>query len=1277
MSCNIEEFVKYVVNNSSSKVALQLQAILNENNTGLGSEEYYGAMGGANIENERAYWRTRKPTVSQEIVLNGAKSELNSDKPMIKNTPIEITSVTYVDDEVKVYYKTKYSKKILFTSPILIRLNQKNAVDIIDKYVATQTDLGNTQQGKAPKAEPMDLRPNVFESTTSMKALVQELKDLSADTIPQEYVDYVSKLIDSIHPDMLPKLDLYVKTKAAESKGFINNKHIIIYNSSLPVTANNQMNGVQVYAHEMMHAISKFTIDTAMNNPMSEAYNVIRQVQRLRKVAKKQIDSKYANEGWKIFLPAISLDLVQETAIAKERYSYVFDSSQSLHEFIAHGLTNPELMNILQNETVGSIKFSPKLLDKLKQLFKTLIELVLGEYNWRDINKSQHQKLMQLTFDLAKYNNKLKANINHKRTLGRLLSDTLNKYGNEPLQKLIDKLSEKLIDSEITPPPGKDEPRLKKIKWLAGYIPKLLFRTDMRGYRETVFQALAISPEGTINNIIGAIEEPGELERLIEQLGIDNKQIDRRRTITVDAVYNLVHEAFNKPLTEVEEEIITYMVMDTDLSVLSDKYTLTDIDTMITDKTVIENYIALELKQLSKLDNTNLNWYKVQAKGLGDYLNTHKRHIAQFLNASNITEAVNNTLPEVIEIVDRLSTLYALQDASIEAKNSLSLLIKNESKGIQNIIDLQKISKEASNHLFINNQNKIKGYSKEIFEEEITIKIDLLSNQRDLSKEGYELVNTLNKNSFDTNMTDMGLYVSKNKSVESYNEHAMRLTGMHGKGTTLSDIANKINTTSRYYQKDLNIKTLTLKRAKIIEDIKKGVITEIVGDNDSLSPITNDAGDITDYRYSMSKYSKKILLEQNTKISDVIGRTIAGIQDKLDTIEQNNNVMKLIEEDMSKNYIPNRKLGKNHKSYIVLGPDIKDPKLSEIYRILPADIKENIKNSPLGYIAVRQGMLHHYFGFRDLSITQLPILSRFHSSEIAKILRIIERIWQEIVAISKVDIVIRTPIVLLQNIVSNLLYSIVNHTNPIEVLKLTLSSFRNTLKYVTQEQQIAKLEIELKLGKPVIGELTRLKNDQKLNPVYELMQAGLYQAIVEDVRRSDFKSSSKFKRKIDDKLKSSPAWIKNGASWLYLDEATKFFQLMTKATQYSDFVARATEYELLLKEGASKKEAQRIVLDAFVNYTRPSSSLEEYLNSMGLIMFTKYAKGIQRAIAKDFKTRPVNALLSLIGQEMFMPLSDIHDQSFLTRNWSNILVNPLDHIERVATPSMLEFVFDV
>ena len=77
---------------------------------------------------------------------------------------------------------------------------------------------------------------------------------------------------------------------------------------------------------------------------------------------------------------------------------------------------------------------------------------------------------------------------------------------------------------------------------------------------------------------------------------------------------------------------------------------------------------------------------------------------------------------------------------------------------------------------------------------------------------------------------------------------------------------------------------------------------------------------------------------------------------------------------------------------------------------------------------------------------------------------------------------------------------------------------------------------------------------------------------------------------------------------------------------------------------------------------------------MGLIMFTKYMKRIQRALKNFVNKRPLYAFLTVTGQEMFYDVDDVTDQFILTRSYANLDQNMLDQMLGILTPASYQLI---
>ncbi len=95
--------------------------------------------------------------------------------------------------------------------------------------------------------------------------------------------------------------------------------------------------------------------------------------------------------------------------------------------------------------------------------------------------------------------------------------------------------------------------------------------------------------------------------------------------------------------------------------------------------------------------------------------------------------------------------------------------------------------------------------------------------------------------------------------------------------------------------------------------------------------------------------------------------------------------------------------------------------------------------------------------------------------------------------------------------------------------------------------------------------------------------------------------------------------------------------------------------------------------DAFIVYGTPDSKLLQYMNDMGLVMFTKYFVRIQRVIRKSVIDHPISFLLAVLGQAAIMDVDDVHDQSIFTKDLTNIFHGPIDTLIGALYPSGLDY----
>jgi hypothetical protein len=279
------------------------------------------------------------------------------------------------------------------------------------------------------------------------------------------------------------------------------------------------------------------------------------------------------------------------------------------------------------------------------------------------------------------------------------------------------------------------------------------------------------------------------------------------------------------------------------------------------------------------------------------------------------------------------------------------------------------------------------------------------------------------------------------------------------------------------------------------------------------------------------------------------------------------------------------------------------------------------------------------------------------------LLRKVESGWQEFVAEVKSTIVLKT-MVLPFNIMSNTIFSFM-YGMPLDYMMkkqseavISLQDYTEKLRRRTiLQQRLGGIGITKEQTKKLEGEINQLTFDIDNNPIKSLVDIGMINSIVEDISleqdQDAYSMRGKLANYLEGKISKVPGGVRTAYNWAQLGKDTQAYKLLETATRYSDFVARYAMFEFLTREKSmSPNEALEEVMSAFVEYDPPTSKELQYLNEIGLAMFTKYAIRIQKVIAKLFLEKPETAVgLYLLEQQFGMRVPDPSDV-FLSPNWN-------------------------
>lgn len=1181
-----------------------------------------------------------------------------------------------------------------------VRLNQLG-------YALGSSEDANIKPELYDKQE-LDLTNNIENSLV----MLDKLSMIDGENISTEHKSRLKGILETFvnnSKQYIPKMNVYLYNEAEKAGGVLSvgsqvvEDGIYLNVSSTGKRVDTDASNAEVYAEEITHAATVFALK--IGGP--EAQTAKTRIQKLRDQVRQEFNKEYNGQPWKAFLPKESIDAAYEEKQAKDMWKYIFENETTgIEEFIAKGLTWEVFAEKLDNMKVRK-EVDPSdntILGILRNWFDKLLQLASMKIEKEGFDTTATDVLVRMSAQLADANNK-----GIKQTdIEGFLEETFDKVNNldEKMGNWIKKHITKRQDRKQLPKqPKADAGKLEWAIYTAKLMPFLFGNPEGQIALKELMHAIGMKYGGDIQTLFDGSIDPDNASRVAQRLRRFNENMDSKRESTATLVATAVAQGF-KSISKKEKEAITLAGLDVDIQSVYDDFNVVE---LLQDEKKLQKAISDLRKQVrTKANDTKTgNYYVAQALGLGYYMANHQANNGeQLLNATLIARGHNriesrrtpDVGEDVIKLIDQLATLEGMLRTPPEAKIMLAELITREPDGMNTVVLQSKgLIAEARSKLFDDELGMIKGYTKEIFDEDVSLLVRPLKDRAELKKDGYKVVEILEKHPGDTSSTRMALYINKWHAQQNLKKGALRFTDLKTKGTTLFDAHNAGGEYLAAEKAKANVERLHIAGIKEIVAMENGTYDFTEEKPTSLLPVYGKKGEAVQYRYTMHKRGKREYLRQDINVAKVLGRTAASIVDKRNTEEHNDQVFEVLYNDAQENYDERTGKGKDplkRHRYFRLEPDSADPMINEIWKILPKEFKQKIKEKELAYLPVRADLFKAYFGMREWGlmdvIGNIPLVGdlavELTPNSVKYGLQVAEHIWGNVVNLAKVNILIKIPEVAIRNIISNIMIGpLKGHFNVAKVAQLQLKGARALDDYVNKTHELITLQNAKLAGNPNnldLGKIVSLKEDLAKHQVADLINEGMYQAIVEDIGHDELKSSNRIARFFDDQLDKAPGFIKNGAHILFLTEKTKYFKMMNKTIQYSDFASRYAIYELekakYIKQLNKKFDGKRTikigeipyfeadenkndlvgkvratemllqkmrndVLDIHVDYGKLDGPVMDYMNRVGFAMFTKYAFNILRPIFRSGVEHPLHLFSTLALQQFTGDIDDVTD----------------------------------
>ena len=996
--------------------------------------------------------------------------------------------------------------------------------------------------------------------------------------------------------------------------------------------------------------------------------------------------------------------------ISPELYKFVFmpqrgmgNTSDYMSRFVALGLGN-ETFNKALGFTTEKVNLDYKgkpFVERLELTWRALLDWFGAHTTNTRMGQAGNDKLAALATKLVQ----IELN-NRSKVKGNRLTDMLEP-GHEFLSRTLEGARDKVM--ELASSQAVRESGVAAVR-ATGAVVRAVGGDKVGKMIDGLNEIINSTSKGLPGTVRETINYTKGLGKWINEVVQVAKVAEKQRMETIADTAKGVMDSFKdagKHITPETEVSISKVLLRTGAFTLLDDYGIAGIKDMIEDTAQLNKAIESEFAKLSGFKEQH--YYHTQAKALAnlrtsgwasvDNLNTNAYGISRLYGTGKVPPAYATEAKPVIE---RLVSLYGLKYS--EKSDALMEVLRTEANredggnGIEQTLRMhRKIYEDSKKDLFDGNESLMfHGYLAEVHNPKTDfVVVRDADDGAKYEEQGYVLSHQIPLDKHDTDQRPALLYVLRGGGLLRRQTGGISLTGMNAKGktkhgnyydpTNAKGYSNMQSMSSIYQAKQAEMH----KQFMPVAGFDPRKVTE-----NKMVPLFNEDGKIVDYRYMMKEDMRDSLLDRDNRFAHLLGVSKASVADKVNTRKNNRKVIEELKRIYRKDY------ARNPQNFVRIHHGVPDEELREIWDLLPNGTIQDIhKIWGVGGIYVPKTMVRPLFGQRRASMSYVVnkeklnvpeqiylglargILRQYgsmklklrgddldkYANRVGVGIRRFEDVWQEIVAEMKDTIVVKTLTVFAENVVSNTSILKMYGMSNVDIVKYQVDAFKAVMDYERDRSALAQLKIKMDTGytqgdeEEIEAEIVRLESELQKNPVKELIDAGLKPTLVEDVNMEDneYSYKSQLTEWINEKTDGWNKQMLDAGKVLYMTHDSTLYKLLSKSTQYSDFVARYALFKhqtTRKKNPLSKADALYEVSEAFVNYDINLPKWLDFGDRMGILPFIKYFLSIQRVIYKLIKDHPVDVLSTVLLFKFLDGLTTVMDSSALLR----IGNNPLD-----------------
>lgn len=707
----------------------------------------------------------------------------------------------------------------------------------------------------------------------------------------------------------------------------------------------------------------------------------------------------------------------------------------------------------------------------------------------------------------------------------------------------------------------------------------------------------------------------------------------------------LIQENFSKKLTNGQWTTL-HKAMTTDVAgLLVGGMTLPQVARLFSSNTIRSKKIA----ELSKGLNRDV---VTAANNLADYMVNDISSYMLRKNAYAISMLQKGSSEK--QISDLVSVL-AIEKLGDEERKAMTDLFVNESKGVKyslaQMAHFRTVEYNKAQGNALVRMNQLQGYIPSEAAPGVQLVLEDNANHKRMAQMGYKRVSAYGGDMADPSGGGLSYYRTNVSSRNAYTQ---------GVAQTVESSQNGVDLRTG---RSVNGKTggviFGAEAVDVLNNIKSGASLATKGEH--LLPIFDAKGEIVAFERAI-KPEMLALKKRNTHFGKMLG-AMAGRQQEEKQARRFNYELAL---NVKAQY-DNDSL--RHDEYENLAAS-KDKIHRDTWNSIPREMKDNLAAvfGEEDFFPVRRDMIPMVAGYRNAGLSDLWTgVSRISEENRKFVTDLLEgvfgrktyetamkatKLWTGIVSEAKVLIVVKSVVVPVMNLASNVLQLLGRGISARSIFTNGIKVFEEIKKYDENQKLGIKLQADIRAEKDPFtkarmeARLESLKAANRRMAIWPLIEAGEYKTISEGLTEADASlREGKFGEWIERKVEELPEGIRTLGKYAVVSKTTALYKGMDKATQYGDFIAKAILYDdMVNRQKKNTAEALSIITEEFVNYDVPAGRSRTFLEEYGLLMFGNYKIRSLKTAVRNLRDNPLRAFMSsmAVGNFSFLgsPVSD-------------------------------------